>query len=446
MGEGRVAMNRWQADAASPADRVRDLSEAGVQLVQLLYVDVLGVQKGLTLPLRQATAAWTEGIRVDAASLEGFIRVEEREMRLRADPTAVFVLPWSQPPGTVAAVAANLCGPDGRPFDGCPRHRLQLAARDVEALGVRVELAFEMEFYLLRRRRGRPQVRATDRTGFLDLSVRDVGQPVRQEIAVALDRLDLAVESVHHAVAPAQHEIVLGWQPPLAAADHLLIAKRAVYEVAERHGLHATFLPKPSTENHGSGLHVRMRLTPMSHCRWNRATATRHWLAGLLHHARPLCALANPLVNSYKRRVPGFEAPVYVGWSRDAHAPLVCVPAGWDAGELELRSPDPCCHPYLTLAALLRAGADGLRGQLEPPPPLTGNLIQLDPAEVAARGIEPLPGSLGEALDDMRVSGLLRETLGEYLFSRYLEAKCIEWDVYRVQVHRWELDQYLPVF
>ena len=439
-------MPRPPVEPLSPEERVRRLAADGVRLVQLLYVDVLGVQKGLTVPVHQAAAAWADGVRVDGASLEGFIRVEEREMRLRADPEAVFLLPWSGPEGKVAAVPANLFTRQGRPFAGCPRERLRATAQQLAELGVQVELAFEMEFYLLRRRHGRLEMRVPDRAGYLDLSVRDAGEPVRQEIAVALEAMGLAVESVHHAVAPAQHEIDLGWQSPLAAADHLMLAKRAVYAIAERHGMHATFLPKPRTGNHGSGLHVRLRLRPAPGAPWDRAAVTRHWLAGLLYHARPLCALTNPLVNSYKRLVPGFEAPVYVVWGRDTHAPLVRVPAGLEAGELELRGPDPCCHPYLALAAVLRAGADGLRRRLEPPPPVEENVFDLDPAEIAARGLEPLPGSLGEALDDMRVSGLMREVLGEYLFSRYLEAKRIEWDIYRVQVHQWELDQYLPVF
>ncbi|QIA26470.1 glutamine synthetase [Thermaerobacter sp. PB12/4term] len=439
-------MRRPPAEPVPPDEPARRLAQQGVQLVQLVYADVLGVQKGLTLPVQQAAAAWDGGVRVDGASLEGFMRVEEREMRLRAGGEQVFVLPWEPAGGRVAMVPAGIYTRDGRPFDGCPRERLQAAVRRLDGLGVTVELAFEMEFYLLRRRRGRPEVRVPDRTGYLDLSVRDAGEPVRQEIALALEGMGIVVESVHHAVAPAQHEIDLGWQPPLTAADHLLIARRAVYAVAERHGMHATLLPKPRAGTHGSGLHVRMRVRPAPGSGWSRAAVTRHWLAGLLHHARPLCAVTNPLVNSYKRLVPGFEAPVYVVWGRDTHAPLARLVAGWEAGELEWRAPDPCCHPYLALAVLLRAGADGLERRLEPPPPLEENVFELDPAEIAARGLEPLPGSLGEALDDMRLSGLVRETLGDYLFSRYLEAKRTEWDIYRVQVHQWELDQYLPIF
>lgn len=427
-------------------ERGQQLSEAGVRLVQLLYVDMLGVQKGLTLPARQAAAAWREGVRVDGASLEGFIRVEEREMRLRADPDTLFVLPWGEPAGTLAAVPASLYDRHGRPFAGCPRERLRAAAGLLDELRLRVEFSFEIEFYLLRRRDGRPVLEAPDRVGYMDLSVRDAGEPVRRQIAMALEEMGLAVESAHHAVAPAQHEIDLGWQPPLVAADHLMLCKLAVYELAERAGLHATFLPKPRVGDHGSGLHVRMRLTPLEGCALDRAAATRHWLAGLLHHARPLCALTNPLVNSYKRLVPGYEAPVHVIWGREGHAPLVRVIDDWNRGELELRGPDPCCHPHLALAALLRAGVDGIRRGLVPPPPVEENVLEMSPRAIAARRIEALPGSLGEALDDMRVSALMRETLGEYLFNCYLEAKRMEWDIYRVQVHQWELDQYLPVF
>lgn len=439
-------MRRPPAEPVPPDEPARRLQAQGVQLVQLVYADVLGVHKGLTLPVLQAAAAWGDGVRVDGASLEGFMRIEEREMRLRAGGEAVFVLPWTPADERVAAVPAAIYTREGQPFEGCPRERLRRAVGRLDGLGVAVEFAFEMEFYLLRRHRGRPEVRVPDRAGYLDLSVRDAGEPVRQAVALALERMGVVVESVHHAVAPAQHEIDLGWQPPLTAADHLLVAKRTVYAVAERHGMHATFLPKPRTGSHGSGLHVRMRLRPLPGAPWSRAALTRHWLAGLLQHARPLCAITNPLVNSYKRLVPGFEAPVYVVWGQETHAPLARLVAGWEAGELEWRAPDPCCHPYLALAVLLRAGADGLERRLEPPPPLEENVFELDPAEIGARGIEPLPGSLGEALDDMRVSAVVREALGEYLFTRYLEAKRMEWDIYRVQVHQWELDQYLPVF
>ncbi|PZN12366.1 MAG: glutamine synthetase [Bacillota bacterium] len=424
----------------------QSLRNAGVRLVQLLYVDMLGVQKGLTLPARQAACAWGTGVRVDGASLEGFIRVEEREMRLRADPR-----PWCRAPGADPRLSGGGAPPGlyarrGRPFAGCPRQRLRAAAGLLDELKLRVEFSFEVEFYLLHRQAGQPVLESPDRVGYMDLSVRDAGEPVRRRIAMALEEMGLAVESAHHAVAPAQHEIDLGWQTPLVAADHLMLCKLAVYELAERAGLHATFLPKPRVGDHGSGLHVRMRLTPLEGCALDRAAATRHWLAGLLHHARPLCALTNPLVNSYKRLVPGFEAPVHVIWGRKGHAPLVRVVDDWDRGELELRGPDPCCHPYLALAALLRAGADGIRRGLVPPPPVEENVLEMPPGEIAARRIEALPGSLGEALDDMRGSGLLRDTLGEYLFNCYLEAKRMEWDIYRVQVHQWELEQYLPVF
>ncbi len=444
-------MGRYTAE-----DVRRLVRELGVGTISLQFTDILGVSKSVDIPPGQLDKALAGELMFDGSSIEGFVRIEESDMLLHPDPATFTVYPWRRQGEPVRArLICDIYNPDGTPFEGCPRLTLKRALAEAAALGYTFNVGPEPEFFLfLRDEQGRATTETTDAASYFDQAPVDRGEEARSRIVAALQEMGFEIEASHHEVAPGQHEIDFKYADALRTADNIVTFRMAVRVVAAEHGLHATFMPKPLYGVPGSGMHCHISLFRgdenafydpeaedqlSQECRW--------FLAGVLRHARGFTAVCNPLVNSYKRLVPGFEAPVYVAWSHRNRSPLVRVPAKRGLStRLELRSPDPSCNPYLALAAILHAGLDGIRNRWAPPPPVDRNIYLMTPRERADLGIENLPGSLEKALDELKKDKVVQAALGDHIYRRFLEAKQLEWDVYRAQIHRWEVDQYLSTF
>jgi glutamine synthetase len=435
-------------------DVVTRAREAGVRQVGLQFTDVLGVTKNVAIPVDLLPRALDGDVLFDGSSIEGFARVEEADMFLLPDPATFVLLPWASG-APVARLICDIRRPDGSAYAGCPRTALKRVLDQARQAGFTVQVAPEVEFFLFEHdRQGRATTRTADQAGYFDLSPVDAGEDVRQDIVAVLEQMGMPVEASHHEVSPGQHEIDLGFQDALTAADHLTILKTVVREVARRAGLHATFMPKPVAGINGSGLHLHCFLQHDGHNAFydpahpdTVSAVGRHFLAGLIHHARGLSLVTNPLVNSYKRLVPGYEAPIYIAWSSGSRSPMIRLASGrGPLTRLELRSPDPSCNPYMALAAMIRAGLDGLEHKWEPPPPVGRNLHRMRESERQELGIERLPASLEEALAEFRRDPVVQDALGAHLSQGLVDAKRIEWDVYRTMVHPWEIDQYLAVY
>jgi glutamine synthetase len=429
--------------------------DANVRFVRLQFTDILGVMKNVAIPVECLPQALNGEIMFDGSSIEGFVRIEEADMYLLPDPNTFAVFPWTLEDAPTARLMCDIVNPDGTPFAGCPRTTLKRVLAEVHDLGAEVRVAPEVEFFLFERdAEGQATTRTKDQAGYFDLSPVDEGEEVRRKIVLALEQMGFAIEATHHEVAPGQHEIDLAAADALATADNIATLRVVVRTIARLHHHHATFMPKPVTGINGSGLHLHQWLErdgknlfhdpakPDGLSEWARA-----YLAGLIRHAKGYTAITNPLVNSYKRLVPGYEAPIYIAWATVNRSPMIRVPAGrGDRTRLELRSPDPACNPYLALAVTIKAGLEGIKQKWEPPPPVHRNISRMTEAERRELGIDHLPSSLVEALREMRRDALIREALGEHLVQRFYEAKHIEWELYRTEVHRWEVDQYLTTY
>ena len=434
------------------------LSERGIRFLDLRFVDVLGTVKSITIPTQRLPHAIRNGEWFDGSSVEGFARVFESDMFLRPDLDTLTI---GDPDGVLGAqVICDLLTPDGERFAGDPRGVLARALSEAAALGFDYAVATELEFFLLNTDGASGGVRPGrhDRASYFDHPV-DVASDVRQEIVSALDHLGITVEASHHEVAAGQYELDLALSNALRSADHLVTLKHAVKAVAQRRGLLATFMPKPIFGAAGSGMHTHQALTDLgkeSNAFYDRADqyqlspVAKHFIAGQLAHARGLCALVAPLVNSYKRFVPGFEAPVAITWAQVNRSALIRVPraGSGDRGaiRIEFRAPDPSCNPYLAFAAMLHAGLSGIRQKLPLPPPVEENLYAFDPEALARHQVGQLPRSLAEALRDLRQDEVMRDALGVHLLERFIEAKEMEWQNYEKQVSGWELDAYLEAY
>jgi glutamine synthetase len=440
----------------SGADVLARAREAGVRFVQLQFTDVLGVVKHVAIPVESLPMALDGGILFDGSSIEGFVRVEESDMFLLPDPDTFQIFPWTSSEVLSARLMCDVVNPDGTPFAGCPRGVLKRVLADAGREGLSVRVAPEIEFFLFEREaEGRPTTRTKDLAGYFDLSPVDEGEDVRREVVLALEGMGFQVEASHHEVAPGQHEIDLAPDDALSAADNITTFRVVTRTVARRLGYHATFMPKPVTGINGSGLHLHQMLyaSDGQNALVDRqapdglSARGRSYVAGLIRHARGFTAITNPLVNSYKRLVPGYEAPIFIAWATANRSPMIRIPAGrGEETRLELRSPDPSCNPYLALAVTIAAGLDGIREAMTPPRPVGRNLNRMTAAERRDAGVEHLPASLLEALGDLRRDQVVQAALGEHLTQRFLEAKHIEWDVYGAQVHAWEVEQYLSLY
>ena len=452
---GSGVMDRSAVDPEAVQRVLQQAREAQVEFVRLQFTDILGIVKNVTIPIRQLPRALHEGLMFDGSSIEGFTRIEESDMVLRPDPSTFCLVPPIEGEKPTARLICDVYRPDGHPFEGDPRYVLRRVLDEAAEMGFQVMLGPECEFFLFRRdKEGRPTTQTHDQAGYFDMAPADLGELARREIVLALEAMGFEVEAAHHEVAPGQHEIDFRYDDALITADRVATLKVVTRAVASRHGLHATFMPKPIFGVAGNGMHTHISLfrdgqnafyDPLGP--YELSDVALHFVAGLLHHARAFTAVTNPLVNSYKRLVPGYEAPVYISWSAQNRSALVRVPAARGLGtRVELRSPDPACNPYLAFAVIVAAGLDGIRRRLAPPESQNKNIYHMTPEERQRAGIRSLPASLEEACDELMKDELMARALGPHVFQRLLEAKRIEWEVYATQVHRWELDQYLAAF
>lgn len=441
---------------------VRDLArELGVKFVRLQFTDIFGVLKNVSITVEQLDKALDGELMFDGSSIEGFVRIEESDMYLRPDPSTFVVFPWRPRDGAVARLICDIYDADEQPFVGDPRYVLRRAVNEAAAMGYKsMNVGPEAEFFLFHvDADGKPTTITHDRAGYFDLTPVDLGENARRDMVITLQQMGFEIEASHHENAPGQHEIDFKYSDALDIADKIVTFKFVVRTIAQKHGLHATFMPKPIAGIAGSGMHLNQSLMKDGagnnninafydpHRDSQLSMDCIHYIGGLMAHAPAITAIANPNVNSYKRLVSGYEAPVYIAWSYRNRSPLVRVPAKrGPSTRVELRSPDPSCNPYLALAACLRAGLDGIKNEIKPPPSCSRNIYQLSCAERRELGIDILPENLQEALAALSRDEVIKDTLGEHVLQRFMEAKRIEWDRYRKQVHPWELEEYLTKF
>lgn len=436
-------------------DVLAKAKEADVKFVRLQFTDIFGVLKNVAITVEQLEKALDGEMMFDGSSIEGFVRIEESDMYLIPDPDTFAVFPWRPREGSVARLICDVYNHDGTPFEGCPRNTLKRALAEAAEMGFSLNVGPEAEFFLfLTDSEGKPTTNTHDKAGYFDLTPVDLGENARRDMVLTLEELGFEIEASHHEVAPGQHEIDFKYDEALNIADKIMTFKFVVRTVAQRHGLHATFMPKPVFGIAGSGMHMNQSLfkdgtnaffdtnTPDQ-----LSEIAKYYVGGLIKHASAMAAITNPTVNSYKRLVPGYEAPVYVAWSARNRSPLIRIPAKRGAStRIELRNPDPSCNPYLAIAVALKAGLDGIKNKIQPPPPTDKNIYEMTSAERLAEGITNLPSSLHEALQELSKDDVVKSALGKHAYERFVEAKTIEWDKFRVQVHPWELDEYLGVY
>ena len=435
-------------------DVLKEAQELGVKFVRLQFVDILGTIKNVAITIEQLPAALDGQIMFDGSSIEGFTRIQESDMYLRPDYNTFAIFPWRPQEGGVARLMCDIYTPEGLPFAGCPRNTLKKVIAEAAEMGLTMYAGPEPEFFLFERdAQGYPTTITHDKGSYFDLSPVDLGENARRDIVLALEAMGFEVEASHHEVAPGQHEIDFKYTPVLKTADNIATFKFVTKSVAMQHNLHATFMPKPIFGENGSGMHVHQSLFRNGDNAFYRpddqlqlSEIAYYYIGGLLQHAPALTAITNPTINSYKRLVPGYEAPVYISWSTQNRSALVRIPSAREkATRLELRNPDPAANPYLAMAVMLKAGLDGIKNRIEPGEQTTDNIYSMDEDERRARGIESLPGNIMEAVNNLHEDQVIRETLGEHIFEHFVEAKMIEWDVYRTQVHQWEVEQYLTI-
>jgi glutamine synthetase len=434
------------------------IEREGVRFINLQFTDILGVVKSVTIPTAQFDEALDHGKWFDGSSIEGFVRIAESDMVLKPDIRTFRVIPWEQGEGhQMARVICFVHTPDGDRFVGDPRGALDRVMDEARQLGYTFNTGPELEFFLFKMD-GKTQLEPLphDAAGYFDLTT-DQASEIRKDMVNALDAMGIEVETSHHEVAVGQHEIDFKYADALWTADNAVTFRYTLKAVAERHGLHCTFMPKPIFGVNGSGMHTHMSLFQDGNNAfvdesdlYGLSETARFFIGGVLKHARAMSAILAPTVNSYKRLVPGYEAPVYISWARQNRSALIRVPrisrGQPKATRVELRCPDPTCNPYLAFAVMLKAGLDGIKNKIAPPQPVEENIYHMDEAERQRRNLASLPGSLGEALAETKNDPLIREALGDHIYERFLEAKQAEWDEFRVQVTPWELERYLPIF
>jgi len=443
------------ADAPASTDEVKAIcAERDIRFIRLWFTDVLGQLKSFSVGVDELDDAMAGGMGFDGSSITGFNAIEESDMIAMPDPSTFAVLPWRPEEQGVARMFCDIVTPERTPYEGDPRHVLRRALARMEEMGFDTfNVGPELEYFLFRDQHG---TEVLDEGGYFDLTTLDAGSDQRRETVLALEQLGIDVEYSHHEVGPSQHEIDMRYAPALKMADDCMTYRITVKEYAMKYGWHATFMPKPLLGENGSGMHTHMSLfRDGSNAFYDPddpfflSDTAKAFIAGQLRHAREMSAIFAQWVNSYKRLVPGYEAPVYVAWSRRNRSALVRVPlyhpGREQATRMELRCPDPACNPYLTFAVLLQAGLEGIEQGYELPEPMEKNLYHLSPEERQRQGIEQLPESLGEAVEIAAGSELVLRTLGEHMFNRFIEIKRREWEDYRVQVTQWELDRYLSV-
>ena len=432
------------------------IKEQDVKFIRLQFVDINGQVKNMALPSDQIDKILNNEIMLDGSSIKGFRSIETSDMYFYPDRSTFTILPWrSRENVKVARLICDIYNPDGTPFDGCPRNNLKRVLAEAAKLGYTMNAGPEAEFFLFKKDcDGIATTETHDLAGYYDVGPDDLGEDVRGEIVQTLQQMGFEIEASHHEVARGQHEIDFKYADALTCADNVVTFKIAVKAVAAKHGLHATFMPKPIFGINGSGMHCNLSLFKngknafLDESRPYKLSQEALWsIGGILKNVRGITAINNPTVNSYKRLVPGYEAPVYLAWSPSNRSALVRVPAKrGNATRVELRSPDPSCNPYLAFAAILTAALDGIKNQIEPPAPAETNIYHLTEKERKKMKIDSLPGSLAEAVDLFEKSSVAKEALGEHIFNEFLIAKKMEWDSFRVQVTPWEIENYLEKY
>ena len=426
-----------------------------VRFLRLTFTDILGQTKNVEVPASQFQKAFDGEILFDGSSIEGFVRIEESDMLLKPDLKTFRVFPWGNPEARIARLICDVHHPDDRPFEGDPRLALKRVEAEAAALGYKMMAGVEAEFFLFHRNgNGEPTTITHDHGGYFDLTPVDLGEKTRRMIINDLEAMGFEVEAGHHEVAPGQHEIDFKYADALATADDLATFRFIVRNAAMAHGLHATFMPKPIVGQNGSGMHTHQSLFRDDENaffdpdgEYQISEVMLHYIGGLKRHARAIAAITNPIVNSYKRLVPGYEAPVNIAWSRRNRSPLIRVPERRGAGtRVEFRMPDPSCNPYLALAVQLAAGLDGLRNQIDPGPPVDTNVWELSEEERQKYQMESLPANLKEAVDELERDEVLASALGDHILQQFSAAKREEWGEYIAQVTEWELETYLATY
>ena len=439
----------------SKEDIIRMVHEQDVEFIRMQFTDIFGQLKNVAITASQIEKAVDNQIMIDGSSIEGFVRIEESDQYLRPDLDSFAILPWRPQHGKVARLICDVYNPDGTPFIGDPRGALKRVLKKAADMGYSFNVGPELEFFLFETdEQGKPTTRTGDEAGYFDLGPLDHGESTRREICMALEAMGFEIEASHHEVAAGQHEIDFKYADALTTADRIMTFKLAVKSISQKNGLHATFMPKPVFGINGSGMHTNMSLFKDGRNVFFDESDPRKlskiaysFIAGILAHVKGMAAITNPLVNSYKRLVPGYEAPCYLAWSASNRSALIRSPAArGQATRVELRCPDPACNPYLTLAVCLAAGLDGIEKGMTPPEETTENIFAMDAETRAAKGIDSLPGSLSESVDAMEKDAVVAEALGRHIFDYYTAGKRREWDDYRTAVSDWEIAKYIITY
>ena len=440
-------MSRYTKD-----DIFRMVEEEDVEFIRLQFTDIFGTLKNIAITSSQLEKALDNKCMFDGSSVEGFVRIEESDMYLYPDYDTFEIFPWRPQQGKVARLICDVYTPDGKPFEGDPRWILKKTIKEANEMGYRFDVGPECEFFLFHTDdNGLPTTLSHEKAGYFDLGPNDLGENIRRDMVLTLEDMGFEIEASHHEVAPAQHEIDFKYDEAIATADNIMTFKLAVKTIAKRHGLFASFMPKPKYGINGSGMHINMSLEKDGkniffdeNDQMQLSKEAYYFIGGIMEHVKGMTAITNPLVNSYKRLVPGYEAPIYIAWSATNRSPLIRIPAARGEGtRVELRCPDPSANPYLALAVCLAAGLDGIRKQIMPPAAVVKNVYEMRLDEKKAEGIEALPATLSEAVDELEKDEYILEVLGEHISRNYIATKRTEWAEYTSQVTDWEIEQYL---
>lgn len=439
----------------SKEECLKFVKENDVRFIRLQFTDIYGRMKNIAITDKQLANAFQNGVMFDGSAVAGFSGIESSDMFLFPDPSTFLIIPWRPQQGKVARIICDIKNYDGSQFEGDPRYILKRTIKKAQDLGYTFQVGPECEFFMFYNDdEGQPTTITHDSASYCDLAPIDLGENTRREICIVLEEMGFEIETSHHETAAGQHEIDFRYTDALTAADSIMTFKMVVKIIAQRNGLHATFMPKPLPGVNGSGMHINMSLTKDGvnlfsggQTQSDISDSAKQFAAGLLNHIKGITAISNPLINSYKRLQPGYEAPVHIAWSHMNRSPLLRVPAPRGEGtRLELRSPDPSCNPYFTLALLLEAGLDGLNRKMTLAEPVNVNIYTLTAEQEEKLKLERLPSNLLFALEEMKKDPMIQSTLGSHVFEKYLAAKFLEWKDYDQSVHAWEIEKYLKTY
>jgi glutamine synthetase len=437
----------------SKDDILMKINDNDVKFVRLQFVDIQGIVKNVAIPISQIHKALDQGISFDGSSVEGFVRIEESDMVLRPDMNTFQLLPWRHEKGSTARMICDVHLPNGEVFEGDPRYVLKRATEEAVSMGFEMNTGPELEFFLFEKKDRRATTVPHDSAGYFDFGPVDLAENIRREIVIALEGMGFEIEASHHEVASGQHEIDFKYGNALSTADNVVTFKYVTRTIANNMGLHATFMPKPLFGENGSGMHINISLFKANEnvfydpdAEYGISKILKYFIGGILTHIKAITCVANPTVNSYKRLVPGYEAPVYISWSGANRSSLIRIPMGRGLStRIELRSPDPSCNPYLTFAVILMAGLDGIKNKINPGEPVKDNIYTMPKDERIRKNIGSLPGSLSDALYELEHDEVIAKALGPHVFNDFVKLERAEWNLYKKQVHDWEIQRYINI-